>query len=290
MAENEFVDRSVALGAKAFISFFPAIIVVAAFTPPSVRASIVGTITHRAGLAGNGLATVKAAFATSDDTRRATGIVGLLFTFFFINSFTTALRRVYTKAWRRPPGGRASGYALGATFLVGIVAYLALIGGLRAVLASGPLTALFALAAWLGAIGLWWIVPWLLLQRQVRFRALSTSALLTGTGLAAYAASATLWMPRTVAENQNQFGFFGVALALVTWLSGAATIIVVSACTAPVLAEDSGWIGRLVRGPNMSSLLVDDAPPSLGAPPRAPTVANAFGIGRDADHPVEQLQ
>jgi hypothetical protein len=33
LAENEFVDRSVALGAKAFVSFFPAIIVVAAFMP-----------------------------------------------------------------------------------------------------------------------------------------------------------------------------------------------------------------------------------------------------------------
>ena len=29
LAENEFLDRSVALGAKAFVSFFPALIVVA---------------------------------------------------------------------------------------------------------------------------------------------------------------------------------------------------------------------------------------------------------------------
>jgi len=107
MLENEFVDRSVALGAKAFVSFFPAIIVVAAFTPPSVRASIISTITRRAGLSGGGLSTVKGAFASSDDTRRATGVIGLLFTFFYISSFTTALRRVYTKAWRRPSGGRA---------------------------------------------------------------------------------------------------------------------------------------------------------------------------------------
>ena len=35
--ENEFVDRSVALAAKAFVSLFPALIVVAAFAPHSVR-------------------------------------------------------------------------------------------------------------------------------------------------------------------------------------------------------------------------------------------------------------
>src|ERR1700710_923694 len=36
LLENEFVDRSVALGAKAFVSFFPLIIVVGAFVPPRV--------------------------------------------------------------------------------------------------------------------------------------------------------------------------------------------------------------------------------------------------------------
>ena len=38
MLEIEFVDRSVALAGKAFVSFFPLVIVVAAFMPPSVRA------------------------------------------------------------------------------------------------------------------------------------------------------------------------------------------------------------------------------------------------------------
>ena len=38
MLETEFVDRSVALAGKAFVSFFPLTIVVAAFVPPSVRA------------------------------------------------------------------------------------------------------------------------------------------------------------------------------------------------------------------------------------------------------------
>ena len=91
--ENEFLDRSVALAAKAFVSLFPALIVVAAFAPEHVRNSIVQTITHRAGLSGSGLATVKGAFKSSDDVRKATGFVGLAFTFFYVNSFTSALSR-----------------------------------------------------------------------------------------------------------------------------------------------------------------------------------------------------
>src|SRR3974377_939151 len=38
MLENEFIDRGIALAAKAFVSFFPAVIVVAAFAPPGPAA------------------------------------------------------------------------------------------------------------------------------------------------------------------------------------------------------------------------------------------------------------
>ena len=283
LAENEFLDRSVALGAKAFVSFFPALIVVASFTPPSVRNSIVETITRRAGVSGDGLTTVKGAFATSDDIRRATGIIGLLFTFFYINSYTAALGRVYTRAWRRPRSGGATRYAVGALWLLGLVVYFALIGGMRSLLGNGPQVAVFGLMAWWAAIGLWWVTPWLMLHREVKLRVLASSALLTGTGLAVYAATASLWMPRTVTENQNQFGFFGVALSLVTWLTGASVIIVVAACTAPVLAEDQSWIGRIVRGSDPSPILTEGSPPSLPAPPRAPMLSSALGVRRPDD-------
>src|SRR6266704_2815817 len=59
MLETEFVDRSIALAGKAFISFFPLIIVVAAFMPAHLRISIFTTLTHRLGITGASLATVK---------------------------------------------------------------------------------------------------------------------------------------------------------------------------------------------------------------------------------------
>src|SRR3954468_12322126 len=75
MLEIEFVDRSVALAGKAFVSFFPLIIVVAAFVPASVRTSIYSALTHRLGIEGEALHTAKQAFATSKDVRRATGVL-----------------------------------------------------------------------------------------------------------------------------------------------------------------------------------------------------------------------
>jgi hypothetical protein len=97
MLEIEFVDRSVALAGKAFVSFFPLVIVVAAFMPAGVRSSIFTTLTHRLGLHGQALHTTKQAFAGSDDIRKATGVVGLVLTLFYATSFTTALQRVYLR-------------------------------------------------------------------------------------------------------------------------------------------------------------------------------------------------
>jgi len=282
LLENEFIDRSVALGAKAFVSLFPALLVVAAFTPSSVRHSILTTVARRAGLSGDGLKSVKGAFANTNDIRRTTGILGLIFTFFYVSSFTGALRRVYTKAWRRPAGGGISGYAVGASWLAGLAAYTAVLGLLRGVLRGGPETALFAVLAWAASVGMWWVTPWLMLQRQVRFRALSLTAVLTGTAMGAYALSAAIWMPHTMESNQRQFGFFGVTLALVTWLTGIGMVVVVCAVTGPVFAEDRGIIGRWVRG-KTTSVLVPGATASFEAPIRAPKLSDAIGLRGDIE-------
>src|SRR5678815_4225089 len=74
LLEVEFVDRSVALAGKAFVSFFPLVIVVAAFVPERTRVSIVTALASRLGLHGNALSLVQSSFASSDDIRRATGL------------------------------------------------------------------------------------------------------------------------------------------------------------------------------------------------------------------------
>src|SRR5437588_8731315 len=63
MLEIEFVDRGVALAGKAFVSFFPLIVVVASFMPRSIRDSIFTTMTHRFGIQGDALVTARQAFA-----------------------------------------------------------------------------------------------------------------------------------------------------------------------------------------------------------------------------------
>src|SRR4051812_4938347 len=282
MLECEFVDRSVALAAKAFVSFFPLIIVTAAFMPDDVRKAIFTNVTGRLGMSGSALTTAKAAFATSSDVRRATGVLGLIFAFFYASSFTTALQRVYLRAWRRPPGGGATNYVRGPTWMAAILVYFTLLGGARRALHGPPGTVTLLVLTLAGALGLWWITARVMLRGHVRWRPLLASAVLTGIAMTVYGGTAGLWMPRIVTNNQHQFGFFGVALALVTWFSGAALCIVIGACAGAVLAEDPGIIGKWLRGPE-EELLTPKGPPALLAPVRAPRLADALGMREDDD-------
>ena len=241
MLEVEFIDRSVALAGKAFVSFFPLVIVVAAFMPEGIRSSLVSSVTFRLGLRGDALTITREAFASSDDLRQATGVLGLVLTIFFASSFTTALQRVDFHAWRRPRHGGVGGVLAWAWCACwrcwspwrssAVSATTSTVGSRSG---SSPSWRLAATS------GVWWFSAWFLLLGEVRARVLVPTGVITGVVTAAYAASATIWMPEVVTSNEAQFGVFGVALALVTWFSGAAICILIGACAGAVLAEDPG--------------------------------------------------
>ena len=281
MLEIEFVDRSVALAAKAFVSFFPLVIVVAAFVPARLRMSIITALAARLGLRGEAFSLVQSSFASSDDIRRATGVVGLVLTIFFATSFTTALRRVYMRAWRRPPHSGVDNYWRGVTWLFAILLSLAVLGGLRAAAGDGAGVVVWAVVGLAVYVGLWWFTAWWLLLGEVRMRVLAPTGVITGIAMAGYGLSASIWMPEVVASNQEQFGFFGIALALVTWFSGAAICVLVGACAGPVFAEDAGRLGRFIRGGEPGTLNAG-APPELPPPTRDLSLRDAFGTGEDA--------
>jgi membrane protein len=280
MLETEFIDRSIALAGKAFISFFPLIIVVVAFVSPHLRASILTTVTHRLGITGPSLATVRQAFASAQDIRRATGLLGLVLAIFYASSFTTALRRAYLRAWRRPPAKAAGNYPRGIAWVAAIFAYTALLGGARGVLGGDAGFVPFVVVALALSTAMWWFTAWLMLKGQVRIRVLLPSGLITAIAISAYGLSSTLWMPNNVTSNDHQYGIFGVALALVAWFSGAAICVIVGACAGSVLAEDPGPIGRLVRN-GAASPLVEGALPALPPPVRSLHLADAFSPSDD---------
>src|SRR4051812_14626358 len=59
LLEVEFVDRSVALAAKLFVSFFPLLIVAASITGGSVHDDVVNAVMDRLGVSGDALRLVQ---------------------------------------------------------------------------------------------------------------------------------------------------------------------------------------------------------------------------------------
>ena len=250
--------------------------------PAGVRTSIFSNTDASARYPGAALRAVRDAFSSADDVRRATGVLGLVLTFFFASSFTGAIQRVYLRAWRRAPGGAVSGYTRGMTWLAAVLGYMAILGVLRGRMGNGIGIGVYVVAALAMSTALWWFTAWFLLLGQVRWRVLLPTGLITGVTLSVYAPSASIWMPEVVTNNEAQFGFFGVALALTTWFSGAAICILVGACAGPVLAgghrmggSPDPWVQP--RGPRRGK-----APPSLPAPAGTLRLRDAFRQAEEA--------
>ena len=274
LLEMEFVDRSVALAAKAFVSFFPLLVVFSALLPETGRHEVVDALAARLGLSGTAFDVVRQAFNTPDATRAATGVLGVAVTVAFAVSFTTALQRTYLRAWRRPPGGGMRNKGRGLVWLGGIFGLLSFLSIVRSFTGS---TGSWALGI-VFSVGLWWWTAHIMLRGEVRWRALLPTAIATGLGVWLYTLAANVWMPANVANNFVQFGAFGIALSFVTWFTGMSFIIVAAAAVAPSLADGDDTLGRWVRG-GRADALSPGAPPSLPGPARPVRLSDAFGRG-----------
>lgn len=278
LLEVEFVDRSVALAAKAFVSFLPLLVLITAVSPHDVRDNILAVFTTRFGISGEAFDMVQQAFAAPARTRSASGILGALITIAFAVSFTTALQRVYLRAWRRPPGGGVRNKGRGAMWLGGVLVLLMIVTFARAVL-HGPTGSILAWALGLvGSIGLWWWTARLMVRGEVRWRALLPTAIVMGIGGWLYTLAAAIWMPGNVASQFAQFGAFGVAQSFVTWFTGMAFLLVFGAVLGPALVDGTGPISRWMRS-DQATALEPAAKPALPGPDRPMRLSDAFGLG-----------
>jgi len=280
LLEIEFVDRSVALAAKAFVSLFPAMIIVTAITPDSVRQEVLDSMSRRFGVQGSAFDMVKQAFASPAATRAASGFIGTILTIAFAVSFTTALQRAYLRAWRRPPGGGAMNKFRGAAWVGGAIALVLVVSLVRKLLgvtAGQPLAWLVGLIC---STLLWWWTARLMTRGEVRWRPLLPTAVVTGLGSWVYTLVASIWMPGNVTNNFAQFGAFGVALAFVTWFTGLAFVIVVAAVLGPALTDGDDFVGRFLRGGRPNEL-EDGARPALPPPDRPMRLSDLFGRGME---------
>jgi hypothetical protein len=73
--------------------------------------------------------------------------------------------------------------------------------------------------------------------------------LLTAAAMLVLGKVSTVVVPRTIRNNERQFGTIGVVFAIESWLVIVGCTIVAAAVVGAVLAQTGGPIGRLARGP-----------------------------------------
>jgi len=254
--------------------------VAAAVARDGIRQEILSGVTDRLGVNGDAMALVRQAFASPEATRAATGFFGVLLALAYGVSFTTALQRVYLRAWRRPPGGGIRNKGRGALWVGGVLLFVFLLAAVREIIGGKAGTVGAWILSFVAGTLLWWWTARLMLRGEVRWRPLLSTAVLTGVGGSVYAAGSGVWMPVTVSGNFAQFGAFGIALSFVTFFTGSAFIIVVAAAVGPVLAEAAGPLGRWIRH-GAATPLEPGAPPPLPGPIRPMRLMDAFGRGAE---------
>jgi membrane protein len=279
LLEMEFVERSIALAAKAFVSLLPLLLVVAAFMPPRLQRGILDELAERLGLSGESLEYISGAFASADAIKASTSVFGLILTVLFAVSFTTAVQRVYLRAWRRPASGAIQDKRRALTWLAGTCVFLASVGSIGRLLV-GPASVLSWLVGVAGAVCLWWWSAHTFLRGHVRWRPLLPTALVTGLGASIYAGAARIWMPRVLEGNVEQFGFVGVGMSFVTWFVGFGFLLVGAAALGPVLCDGDGALARWLR---RDGVLAEGAPAALPGPDRLPSLRDYLRRGGNAD-------
>ena len=193
--------------------------------------------------------------------------------FFAGISLARRMQRMYQQAWDVEASagvGRALNVAFGLTVLVLGIGILYLARTLVSWLPGGEVlvTPLYVLVSVLGSFLLWTTVPWLLLDKRITWRRLIPAGALASACSSVYGFASTIYMPRQLESYSERFGLFGVTLALIGWLVGAALILVATTAVASEFdRSDAPWARRIRR-----ALRIAPATRPSDAPPLEPSV------------------
>jgi membrane protein len=244
-----FVQAAVVLAAQAFLALFPLLIAVVALTPTEVGQSIATVARNRLGLGGHTGDEVSSLVTTRDSLRGSITVFGAIVVFGSATSFTRALQRLYENAWQLPRLG-LRGSIRGLGWLVGLIAYLAVLGAAVKLTASPAIAVSLLRMVMLTACAflLWWLTPFVLLCGRVRARALVVTGVLTAAVTVVAARISAIVMPRIIGSNERQFGTIGAAFAIESWLVVMASLIVAAAVLGALAGQSDSVVGRWTRG------------------------------------------
>jgi membrane protein len=238
------VETSIVLAAQAFLALFPLILVVAAVVPHEVSVSLLNELRSRYGVSGESASALQSLLIDRGAVQQSLSVLSFLLVIGSATAFTRALQRMYQNAWGLPKLG-LRGLWRGFAWLLGLVAYLGVLGTIAHVIHHGGVLA--PVSTILG-FGLWWWTPFLLLGGRVRARALIPAAvILTSAQLVAGLLSSAI-VPRTIRTNESNYGPIGAVFAFESWLVVIMGVLVVGTTLGATIGLSDSRIGRWIRG------------------------------------------
>jgi membrane protein len=224
LAAIQAVDRGVALGALAFSSLFPLLIVYSAVAPAIASRDLAEGIVKRLSLSGSAAQSVREVFAPSSTVAHSVTVIGFVLVLFSALSLARALQRLYELSYELPAIG-----------IRGTPWHLLWIAMIPVYISLRPVVAGLAGGWWhvggslLVGVVAWLATPYLLLERRLEWRELLPGAVLAAFGMTALMGFSLVYLPHSLSASAKQFGTIGVAFALLSWLVLAGFVLVGSA-------------------------------------------------------------
>jgi membrane protein len=240
------IDRCIVLASQALTALIPLLILMTTLVPSGREDVLAGTLVTKFGLSGDSAAAVEQLFKTPERASSSVGLFSALLVLFSGVSFTRRLQTMYLTAWERDKVGvRSSMFA--ALGLAALLAEITLVYLIRSFVRQLPGDRLWMLplSAITGLV-IWTSIPYLLMHRQVHWRRLLAAGAISSAGIAVFGVATTVYMPPLITRYSNEYGLFGITIALLGWLLSASAVIVASTAVGAELdASREPWVVRL---------------------------------------------
>lgn len=237
-------DRAIALASSSLTAIIPLAIVAGVIVSRLGGRSTADRIIDRYDLTGGGADAVEAMFAPASGASTSLGLIGFFFLMIAVLSFTRAVQRLFEQTWELKPLS-VRNTVNGLLWIGGLAAFIALSGGIRAVLGRSTLelTATLILMP-LSAVFMVWS-GWILSAKRIAHRELLPFAVIAAVASAIYSVGANVYVPRLFSTYATRYGVIGAVFALISTLFCIMLILVASSAAGREVQDE---LQRIRRG------------------------------------------
>jgi membrane protein len=233
--EIEGAQQATVLGAQAFTSLIPFLVVAAAVGPGD--SDLPDRIVERFGLEGDSADSVRTLFASAGEVESAITWVGIVILVLSTLSFTRALQRLFQRAYRHEPLGIADLWR-GLAWLAGFAVWITITSPLRESLEDVGGVVLAVTVSTATGLVLWLWTPVILLGRE-DWHQLLPGAAVSGFLGALLGVASSIYVPIVMEWSAERYGLIGIAFTFQSWLLVFAFVVVAGAAAGAVVSEGS---------------------------------------------------